>query len=422
MTRQTIAEKILEAHRLDERDRVEPGDVVRARVDMVLLNDANGPVAFRHFANMGGGKVVNPDKVMMVCDHFAPAPSAAGARMLGDMRRFATSKGIEHFYDVGKGGIEHTLMPEVGLCGPGDLIAGGDSHTGTAGAFNAFGTGMSWSGMAAIMQIDETWFRVPESMRFTLRGKKAAHVTGKDVILQILQDIGVDGALYRSMEFAGPGLADINMDERMGICNMVVEAGAKTGIVEFDDITRAWAEATCKRPWTATVADADAQYHSRHEIDLARMRPMVAKPYSPENVVAVDDIRHVHVDQVYMGNCANGTMTDLRQIASVLKGRKVAKGTRAMIVPATQKIYREAMAEGLIDIFIEAGAAVSTPTCGACFGGHNGALDDGEVGFATINRNFKGRGGHAGAQVYLGNSYVAAATAVAGEIIDPARL
>jgi len=422
MTSQTIAEKILEAHRLDDDARVEPGEVVRAKVDMVLLNDANGPVAFRHFANMGGGKVVNPDNVMMVCDHFAPAPSAAGARMLGDMRRFADAKGIQHFYDVGKGGIEHTLMPEVGLCGPGNLIAGGDSHTGTAGAFNAFGTGMSWAGMAAIMQIDETWFRVPESMRFNLRGKKAPHVTGKDVILQILQDIGVDGALYRSMEFGGPGLADINIDERMGICNMVVEAGAKTGIVEFDDITRAWAEATCKRPWKAVVADDDAQYCSRHDIDLASLRPMVAKPYSPENVVRVEEIRSVHVDQVYMGNCANGTMTDMRQIASVLKGRKVATGTRAIIVPATQKIYLEAMAEGLIDIFVQAGAAVSTPTCGACFGVHNGALDDGEVGFATINRNFKGRGGHAGAQVYLGNSYVAAATAVAGEIIDPALL
>lgn len=422
MAQQTIAEKILESHRIDDRDRVEPGEVVRARVDLVLLNDANGPVAFRHFANMGGGKVARPDKVMMVCDHFAPAPSAAGARMLGDMRRFARAKGIEHFYDVGKGGIEHTLMPELGLVGPGSLIAGGDSHTGTAGAFNAFGTGMSWSGMAAIMVLDETWFRVPESMRFHLTGKPAAHVTGKDVILQILQDIGVDGALYRSMEFGGPGIAEFNIDERMAICNMVVEAGAKTGIVDGDEITRAWAEATCKRPWQIVNADAGAQYASRHEIDLSRMRPMVAKPYSPENVVAVDEIRNVHIDQVYMGNCANGTITDLRQIASVLKGRKIADGTRAIIVPATQKIYREAMDEGLIDIFVEAGAAVSTPTCGACFGGHNGALDDGEVAFATINRNFRGRAGHAGAQVYLGNSYVAAATAVAGEIIDPARL
>lgn len=419
---QTIAEKILEAHRIDDRDKVEPGDVIRARVDLVLLNDANGPVAFRHFANMGGGKVAVPDKVAMVCDHFAPAPNAAGARMLGDMRRFARDKGIEHFVDVGKGGIEHTLIPEIGLIGPGDLVAGGDSHTGTAGAFNAFGTGMSWSGMAAIMMLDETWFRVPESMRFHLHGKRAPHVTGKDVILQALRDIGVDGALYRSMEFGGPGIAEFNIDERMAICNMVVEAGAKTGIVEADDITRAWADATCKRPWKLVNADEGAQYASRHVLDLARMRPMVARPYSPENVVSIDDIKSVHIDQVYMGNCANGTLTDLRQIASILKGRKIAKGTRAIIVPATQKIYLEAMAEGLIETFVQAGAAVSTPTCGACFGGHNGALDDGEVAFATINRNFKGRGGHAGAQVYLGNSYVAAATAVAGEIIDPALL
>jgi 3-isopropylmalate/(R)-2-methylmalate dehydratase large subunit len=419
---QTIAEKILESHAIGDEVKIEPGNVVRARVDLVLLNDANGPVAFRHFANMGGGKVAVPDKVVLVCDHFAPAPSAAGARMLRDMRRFAQDKGIEHFFDVGKGGIEHTLAPEVGLVGPGNLIAGGDSHTGTAGAFNAFGTGMSWAGMAAIMVLDETWFRVPESMRFNLRGKKALHITGKDIILKILQDIGVDGALYKSMEFGGPGLADLNIDERMAVCNLVVEAGAKTGIFDADETTKAWAEATCKRPYQLVNADPGAQYASHHDIDLGSMRPMVAKPYSPENVVEVGEIKGVHVDQVYMGNCANGTMTDLRQIASILKGRKVARGTRAMIVPATQKIYLQAMAEGLIEQFIEAGAAVSTPTCGACFGGHNGALDDGEVAFATINRNFKGRAGHAGAQVYLGNSYVAAATAVAGEIIDPAAL
>ncbi|CAN5515189.1 3-isopropylmalate dehydratase large subunit [soil metagenome] len=420
---QTIAEKILAAHQIEgDNVAVEPGNVIRARVDLVLFNDANGPVAFRHFANMGGGKVIAPDKVAMVCDHFAPAPSAAGARMLGDMRRFAREKGIVHFFDVGKGGIEHTLIPEIGLIGPGDLVAGCDSHTGTAGAFNAFGTGMSWAGMAAIMKLDETWFRVPESMRFNLHGVKAPFVTGKDVILQVLQDIGVDGALYRSMEFGGPGIGQFNIDERMAICNMVVEAGAKTGIVEADEATLAWAEATCKRPWKAVNADPGAQYSSQHDLNLANMRPMVAKPYSPENVVDVRDIRNVHIDQVYMGNCANGTITDLRQIASILKGRKIANGTRAIIVPATQKIYLEAMNEGLIETFISAGAAVSTPTCGACFGGHNGALDDGEVAFATINRNFKGRGGHAGAQVYLGNSYVAAATAVAGEIIDPSQL
>jgi 3-isopropylmalate/(R)-2-methylmalate dehydratase large subunit len=418
----TIAEKILERHALDHEAKVEPGNIVRARVDLVLLNDANGPVAIRHFENMGGGAVASPDNLAMVCDHFAPAPNAAAARMLGDMRKFAKEKGIKHFYDAGKGGIEHTLIPEQGLIGPGDLIAGGDSHTGTAGAFGAFGTGMSWAGMAAIMVLDETWFRVPESMRFNLHGTKPAHVSGKDIILKVLQDIGVDGGLYKSIEFAGPGMASFNIDERMGICNMLVEAGAKTGMVEPDDITAEWAKSYCKRKYTLIKADADANYGSRHDIDLTQLRPLVAKPYSPANVVAVDEIKGVHVDQVYMGNCANGTLTDLRQIASILKGRKVANGTRAIIVPATQKIYLEAMAEGLIEHFILAGAAVSTPTCGACFGGHNGALDDGEVAFATVNRNFKGRAGHAGSQVYLGNSYVAAAAAVAGEIIDPAKL
>ncbi|MCC7079121.1 MAG: 3-isopropylmalate dehydratase large subunit, partial [Burkholderiales bacterium] len=243
----TIAEKILQAHALDDGAVVEPGHIVRAWVDVVLLNDVNGPVAFRHFANMGGGPVARPDKVVLVCDHFAPAPNAAGARLIGDMRRFAQAHGIEHFFDVGKGGIEHTLAPEQGLIVPGDLVAGGDSHTGTAGAFGAFGTGMSWAGMAAIMVLDETWFKVPESMRFELRGKKAPFVTGKDVILRTLQEIGVDGGLYRSLEFGGPGVAELNIDERMAICNMLVEAGAKTGMVEPDAQTEAYAKAHAKR-------------------------------------------------------------------------------------------------------------------------------------------------------------------------------
>ncbi|OWT56904.1 3-isopropylmalate dehydratase large subunit [Candidimonas nitroreducens] len=418
----TIAQKILESHVIDGSVNVDPGNIVRARVDLCLLNDINGPGAFRHFEKMGAKRVRTPENLALVVDHFAPAPNAQGARLGIDMRRFAKAKGIEHFYDLGKGGIEHTLVPELGLVGPGDIIVGGDSHTTTAGAFNAFGTGMSWAGIAAILALDETWFRVPESMRFNLRGKKAPFVTGKDIILKALQEIGTAGALYKSMEFVGPGLSDLNMDERMAICNMALEAGAKTGIVEPDGQTLEWAATHCKRPYRLISADADAEYESRYDFDLASVQPMVAKPYSPGNVVPVDEIHGVHVDQVYMGNCANGTITDLRQIASVLKGRKVAPGTRAIIVPATQAIYRQAMAEGLIDQFIESGAAVTTPTCGACFGGHNGALDDGEVAIATINRNFQGRAGHAGSQVYLSNSYVAAAAAVAGEIINPAAL
>ena len=418
----TIAEKILEAHLLDDKMRVEPGAIIRASVDVVLINDVNSTLAFRHFANMGGGPVAAPDKVVLVCDHFAPAPHSSGARLAKDMRHFAATKGLKHFFDVGKGGIEHTLLPEQGLIGPGDLIVGGDSHTGTAGAFSLFATGMSWAGLAGIMMLDETWFRVPESMHIALFGEKPKFVTGKDVILKVLQDIGVAGGLYMSMEFAGPGLRQFNMDERMAICNMVVEAGAKVGIVEPDAQTNEWAITHCKRPYTLIMPDADAQYQLRHKIDLNAMRPLVAKPYSPENVVAVDEIKGVRVDQVYMGNCANGTITDLRQIASILKGRKVAKGTRAIVVPATQEIYKQAMSEGLCEIFVDAGVAVTTPTCGACFGAHNGALDDGEVAVATINRNFKGRAGHPGAQVFLANSYVAAAAAVAGEVIDPATL
>lgn len=419
---QTIAEKILRNHSLDERDEVRPGEFIRARVDLTLLNDVNGPVAFRHFEAMGGIKVASPEKLALVCDHFAPAPTAAGAQLLSSMRRFARDKGIENFFDAGKGGIEHTLVPQQGLIGPGDLIAGGDSHTCTAGAFSAFGAGMSWAGMAAIMILDETWFRVPESIRFNITGKKASFVTGKDVILQILQKNGVDGALYMSMEFGGPGMAGLNVDERMAICNMAVEAGAKTAIIEPDALTAEWAKQYSKRKYQLITADGDAHYSQRRDIDLSQMRPMVAKPPSPGNVVPVEEVAGVRVDQVYMGNCANGTITDLRQIASILKGRKIASGTRAIIVPATQKIYMQAIVEGLVEQFIDAGVAVSTPTCGACFGGHNGALADGEVGVATINRNFRGRAGHAGAKMYLCNSYVAAAAAVAGEIIDPAKL
>jgi 3-isopropylmalate/(R)-2-methylmalate dehydratase large subunit len=419
---QTIAEKILRNHSLDDVGELRPGQFVRARVDLTLLNDVNGPYAFRHFEAMGGTKVASPEKLALVCDHFAPAPSAAGAQLLSAMRRFARDKGIENFFDAGKGGIEHTLIPEQGLIGPGDLIAGGDSHTCTAGAFSAFGAGMSWAGMAGIMILDETWFKVPETIRFNVIGKKSGFVTGKDIILQILQMIGVDGALYMSMEFGGPSMASLSIDERMAICNMAVEAGAKTAIIEPDALTEQWAKAHCKRKYELIGSDPGAHFAVRHEIDLSRMRPMVAKPASPGNVVPVEDVVGVHVDQVYMGNCANGTITDLRQIASILKGRKVARGTRAIVVPATQNVYLQAISEGLVEHFIEAGAAVSTPTCGACFGGHNGALADGEIGVATINRNFRGRAGHAGAQMYLCNSYVAAATAVAGEIIDPAKL
>src|ERR1700704_448067 len=419
---QTIAQKILRNHALKEVAEVKPGEFIRARVDLTLLNDVNGPMAFRHFEKMGGTKVASPDKLALVCDHFAPAPTAAGAGLLSRMRRFAQEKGIENFFDAGKGGIEHTLVPQQGLLGPGHLIAGGDSHTPTAGAFSAFGAGMSWAGMAGIMVLDETWFKVPESIRFEVKGTKPPFVTGKDIILQILGKFGVAGALYMAMEFGGPAMGSLNIDERMAICNMAVEGGAKTAIVEPDELTAAWAQQNCKRKYELIRPDRDADYAARHEIDLSQMRPMVAKPSSPGNVVPVDEVKGVHVDQVYMGNCANGTITDLRQIASVLKGRKIASGTRAIIVPATQKVFLQAVSEGLVEQFVEAGAAVSTPTCGACFGGHNGALGDGEIGVATLNRNFRGRAGHAGAQMYLCNSYVAAATAVAGKIIDPAKL
>lgn len=417
---QTLAEKILAAHAVE--GEVVPGQIVRARLDGILLNDVSGPLSFQQFAQMGATRVANPDAVALVCDHFAPAPSLAAAHALKEMRRFAAEQSIAHFFEVGQGGIEHTLLPECGLIAPGDLIIGGDSHTCTSGAFNAFGTGLGSTDIAAALALGELWFLVPESVRVVFHGVKRPFVTGKDLILRLLQKIGADGATYQALEFAGEGVAALNMDERMALCNMAVEVGAKTGIVVPDTKVEQWAKAHARQPYQLVAPDEGAQYAATYEFDLARFGPLVARPHSPDNVAPLEAVAGTHVDQVYIGNCANGTMTDLREAAGILAGRKVAKGTRAIIVPATQLIYRQALDEGLIDQFVAAGVAVSTPTCGACFGGHMGLLDDGEVALTTTNRNFRGRMGHAGAQVYLANAYVAAAAAVAGEIIDPAQL
>jgi 3-isopropylmalate/(R)-2-methylmalate dehydratase large subunit len=417
---QTMAEKILERHAIS--GQIEPGRIIRARVDCVLLNDVSGPLSFKQFYEMGATRVAEPERVVLVCDHFAPAPNLAAAHGLKAMRQFAEEQGIPHFYDVGQGGIEHTLLPERGLIAPGDLIIGGDSHTCTYGAFDAFGTGLGSTDIAAAMALGELWFMVPESMRFEFRGTKRPYVTGKDIILRVLQTIGADGATYQSMEFAGEGIASLNIDERMAVCNMAVEGGAKTGIVVPDAATDAWARTHVQRPYELVAPDPDAQYAATYTFDLADFGPMVAKPHSPANVVPVEEVAATHVDQVYIGNCANGTITDLRQAVAVLGGRKVARGTRAIVVPATQQVYQQALAEGLIDQLVAAGVAVSTPTCGACFGGHMGLLDEGEVAITTTNRNFRGRMGHAGARVYLANAYVAAAAAVAGEVVDPAAV
>lgn len=417
---QTMAEKILARHAIS--GQIEPGAIIRARVDRVLINDVTGPLSFKQFTAMGATRVADAEQVVVVCDHFAPAPSLAAAHGLKAMRQFASEQHIPHFFDVGQGGIEHTLLPERGLIAPGDLIIGGDSHTCTYGAFNAFGTGLGSTDIAAALALGELWFMVPESVRFEFRGAKRAYVTGKDVILRVLREIGADGATYQAMEFCGEGVASLNIDERMAVCNMAVEGGAKTGIIVPDAVTEAWARDAVPGPYELVAPDEDAHYAASYTFDLAEFGPMVARPHSPANVVPLAEVAATHVDQVYIGNCANGTLTDLRQAVAMLGGRRVAKGTRAIVVPATQRVYQQALAEGLIDQLVAAGAAVSTPTCGACFGGHMGLLDDGEVALTTTNRNFRGRMGSAGAQVYLANAYVAAAAAVAGEIVDPAEV
>lgn len=416
----TIAEKILGAHALEGDARV--GGVVRVRLDRVLVNDVSGPLAFEEFKRMGANRVADPDRVVLVCDHFSPAPSLAAASSLKEMRRFRDEQGIAHFFELGQGGIEHTLLPEQGLVQPGDLILGGDSHTCTYGAFNAFGTGVGSSDIAAALALGEAWLMVPGTSRFQFTGRRRPFVTGKDLILAVLDKIGVDGANYQAMEFGGEGLADFNMDERMALCNMAVEAGGKTGLVVPDRVTAAWVGERLPGPWQLISPDGDASYAATHRLDLGTLGPLVARPHSPGNVAPLDEVRGTRVDQVYIGNCANGTITDLRQAAAMLKGRRVAAHTRAIAVPATQEIYRQALREGLIAQLVEAGVAVSTPTCGACFGGHMGLVADGEVVVATTNRNFRGRMGHSGAAIYLANAYVAAAAAVAGEIIDPAEV
>jgi len=414
---QTAAEKIFAAHTVQGTPY--GGQFVTARVNRLLLNDISGPMAFRQMGLMGTKRPVAPDQVVLVNDHFVPPKDLPAAANLNIMRRFAHEHGIVHFYDFNEGGIEHTLLVEQGLVAPGELIAGGDSHTCTYGAFGALGIGFGSTDMAALLATGELWFMVPETIRFDITGRRRAYVTGKDLILRIIGQIGVDGATYLCMEFGGDGLRDFNMDERMAVCNMAVEAGAKTCIVLPDDVTRDWADRHLHRPHTEYASDADARYVARHTIDMSELPPLVAAPHSPGNVTPVDAVVGTRVNQVYIGNCANGTMTDLRQVATMVRGRRVAKGVRCIVVPATQAIYRQALAEGLLDLFVSAGMTVSPPTCGTCFGGHMGVLDRDEVAVATTNRNFHGRMGHPDAQIYLANAYVAAAAAVAGEIVPP---
>jgi 3-isopropylmalate/(R)-2-methylmalate dehydratase large subunit len=414
----TLSEKILLAH--CEADDLSPGDIAMVRVDTVMANDVSGPVAFRQMEKIGARRVFDPDRVVMVADHFVPAKDARSAALQKRLKDWALDQGV-HFYDQGRGGIEHMVLVQEGWIAPGEVIVGGDSHTCTYGALGAFGSGLGSTDIAAALANGEFWQPVPATIRVRFEGTRHGCVTGKDLILAVIAEIGVAGATNAVLEFVGPGAEALSIDERLAVANMAVEAGAETGLFPADERTRAYLDGRVTRPWAPLRSDPDAEFAADVRIDLDALKPLVAAPHSPGNVVALADAVGEPVEQVYIGNCANGTMTDLRQAAEVLRGRRLHPRVRAVVVPATQAIFRQALAEGLLDVFAEAGAMVSTPTCGACFGGGMGVLAAEETAVTTTNRNFRGRMGSADARVYLANAYVAAAAAVAGELIDPAQ-
>jgi 3-isopropylmalate/(R)-2-methylmalate dehydratase large subunit len=422
----TMTQKILAAHA--GLERVEAGQLIEARLDLVLGNDITAPVAIREFAKIGAAAVFDKAKVVLVPDHFAPNKDIKAAEQCKSMRDFANAMGIANYFEVGEMGIEHALVPEKGLVLPGDLVIGADSHTCTYGAVGAFSTGVGSTDMAAGMATGKAWFKVPEAMRIELSGSLRGWTTGKDLILHIIGLIGVDGALYESMEFAGPGVAGLTMDERFTIANMAIEAGAKNGIFPVDERAREWAEAARSRSpspgraYAEYSADADARYAKTLAIGLPALEPTVSFPHLPSNARAVSKAGDVRLDQVVIGSCTNGRIGDLRVAAAILGGRKVAKGMRCLVFPATQAIYLQALREGLIEALIEAGAAVSTPTCGPCLGGHMGILAKGERALATTNRNFVGRMGSPESEVYLASPAVAAASAITGRITDPSEI
>ncbi len=418
MTRaMTITEKILAAHAgLPE---VEPGQLINCRLDIVLANDVTAPISIKEFAKIGVEKVFDPTKIALVPDHYTPNKDIKSAEQAKMVRDFARAQGITHYYEVGCMGVEHALLPEQGVVGPGDVIIGADSHTCTYGALGAFSTGVGSTDAAAGMATGEAWFKVPASLKFNLTGKLGPWVCGKDIILHIIGMIGVDGALYQAMEFTGETIESLGMDDRMTICNMAIEAGGKSGIIAVDDTTRAYVNGRFERTPVEYFSDPDAEYSAVYEIDASTIVPTVAFPHLPSNTRPASEARDIWVDQVVIGSCTNGRIEDLRIAASVLKGRTVHENVRTIVIPATQEIYRQAMHEGLFDIFLDANAAVSTPTCGPCLGGHMGILAAGERAVATTNRNFVGRMGDPTSEVYLASPAVAAATAVAGHIALP---
>ncbi|HOR86293.1 MAG TPA: 3-isopropylmalate dehydratase large subunit [Bacillota bacterium] len=413
----TMTQKILAAHA--GLDKVHPGQMIEASLDLVLGNDITAPVAIDEFEKAGFNKVFDKGRIAIVPDHFTPNKDIKSAEQCKKVREFARRMDIENYFEIGRMGIEHALIPEKGLAVPGDVIIGADSHTCTYGALGAFSTGIGSTDMAVGMAVGKAWFKVPEAIRFTLKGKLGEWVCGKDAILHIIGMIGVDGALYQSMEYCGDGVGSLSMDDRFTMANMAIEAGAKNGIFEADDKTLEYVREHSNRPPRAFKADADAEYCREIEINLAAIRPTVAFPHLPENTRTIDEVGEIRIDQVVIGSCTNGRIEDLRMAAKVLRGNRVDPGVRAIVIPATQKIYLQAMKEGLLEIFIKSGAAVSTPTCGPCLGGHMGILAKGERAVATTNRNFVGRMGHPESEVYLAGPAVAAASAITGKISSP---
>lgn len=412
-----MTQKILAAHAgLDE---VKAGQLILADLDLVLGNDITSPVAVKEFAKLGIDSVFDKNKVTMVMDHFAPNKDIKAAQQCKLCRDFCTEKDITHFYDVGEMGIEHALLPEKGLVSAGNVVIGADSHTCTYGALGAFSTGVGSTDMACGMASGKAWFKVPSAIKFDLKGNLRKYVSGKDVILHIIGMTGVDGALYRSMEFSGEGLSSLDMSDRLCIANMAIEAGAKNGIFAVDEITLDYIKEHGGAEPVIYEADSDAVYDEVIEIDLSQIEPTVAFPHLPENTRTFSDIPDIKIDQAVIGSCTNGRLEDLRAAAEILRGRHVAKNVRTIVIPATQQIYLDAMEEGLLKVFIEAGAVVSTPTCGPCLGGHMGILAEGERAVTTTNRNFVGRMGHPESEVYLASPAVAAASAVTGKISSP---
>lgn len=413
----TMTQKILAA--AAGLSEVKAGQLIEADLSLVLGNDITSPVAIHEMERFDKKGVFDKDKIALVLDHFVPNKDIKSAEHCKCVREFAGCNEITNFFDVGEMGIEHALLPEKGLVVAGDVVIGADSHTCTYGALGAFSTGVGSTDMAAGMATGKAWFKVPSAIKFVLTGKPAEYVTGKDVILHIIGMIGVDGALYQSMEFTGDGISYLSMDDRLCIANMAIEAGGKNGIFPVDDLTRAYMKEHSKRPFVEYEADEDAEYDEEYTIDLSTLKPTVAFPHLPENTRTIDEVGDVKIDQVVIGSCTNGRMDDLRIAAKILEGKKVAKGIRVIVIPATQQIYLDAMTEGLIRTFIEAGAIVSTPTCGPCLGGYMGVLAEGERCISTTNRNFVGRMGHVESEVYLASPAVAAASAITGKISGP---